>query len=152
MHYDLENGTDTPKYIPPNLRKKENIVTEVKEEPVENKIPKEEVSDVSIDSETKGVKGVEDSKKKEDKSPKKRFRKRANKTELDKLVDEIIENKRSVVYEIKSLTDDEFYKWEEDKKKAWEEGKVVKSDYNDDYNTYILISAIIYLIDYEIIS
>jgi hypothetical protein len=75
--------------------------------------------------------------------------KRKEKTPLDLVVEEIIENKKNKDYTLKYPTDEEFAEWEKGKKEEWDSGKAESSGFDNDYYLYILANAVMFVFDYE---
>jgi DNA-directed RNA polymerase specialized sigma24 family protein len=87
----------------------------------------------------------------EDKPKKNRVikKKRKEKTPLDLVVEEIIENKKNKDYTFKELTDEDFLEWEKGKKEEWENGTAEADSFDNDYYLYILANAVMFIFDYE---
>lgn len=101
----------------------------------------------SSDSDT----DISDTNNDENKSKKtKKYKKRRKeKTVLDLLVEEIIEDKKNKNYQIRECSDEDFKKMEEAALREWTACNDKKEDYDNDYDIFILAKAVIFCFEHE---
>ena len=80
---------------------------------------------------------------------KKTYKKKNEKSALDELLKQIIENKKHRDYTIKEVSDSEFIEYEETKRTEWINDDDLKFKFDNDYFLYILSYSITFVFEYE---